>query len=73
MEAKQFATEQGFPGGSDGKESGCNIRDLSLIPKSGRFHGEGNGSPLQHSYLKNSINRGTGGLQSVGSQRVGHN
>ena len=25
----------GFPGGSDGKESGCNARDLGSIPRSG--------------------------------------
>ena len=27
----------GFPGGSDGKESTCNTRDLSLIPGLGRL------------------------------------
>ena len=27
----------GFPGGSDGKESACNTRDLGSIPGSGRF------------------------------------
>ena len=26
----------GFPGGSDGKESACNARDLGLIPGLGR-------------------------------------
>ena len=35
----------GFPGGSDGKESACNARDLGLIPGWGRSPGEGNGSP----------------------------
>ena len=29
----------GFPGGSDGKESACNVRDLSLIPGLGRSLG----------------------------------
>ena len=38
----------GFPGGSDGKESGCNAGDLGLIPGSGRSPGEGNGNPLQY-------------------------
>ena len=33
----------GFSGGSDGKESVCNVRDLGSIPGSGRFPGEGNG------------------------------
>ena len=44
---------QGFPGGSDGKESACNVGDPGLIPGSGKFPGEGNGNPLQHSCLKN--------------------
>ena len=35
-----------LPGGSDGKESACNAGDLSAIPGSGRFPGEGNGNPL---------------------------
>ena len=33
-------------GGSDGKESACNARDLGSIPGSGRSPGEGNGNPL---------------------------
>ena len=35
-----------FPGGSDGKESTCNVGDLDSIPGSGRSPGEGNGNPL---------------------------
>ena len=35
-----------FPGGSDGKESACNVGDLGLIPGSRRSPGEGNGYPL---------------------------
>ena len=31
----------GFPGGSDGKESTCNVGDLGLIPGLGRFPGKG--------------------------------
>ena len=49
---------RGFPGGSNGKESACNAGDLGLIPESGRSPGEGNGNPLQYSYLKNSMDRG---------------
>ena len=48
----------GFPGGSDGKESACNAGDLSLIPGSGRFSGEGNDNPLWYSYLGNPMDRG---------------
>ena len=55
----------GFPGGSDGKEFACNAEDLSSIPGAGRFlgagrsSGEGNGNPLQYSYLENSLDRGS--------------
>ena len=47
-----------FPGSSDGKESACNTRDLSLIPRSGRSPGEENGDPLQYSCLGNPMDRG---------------
>ena len=43
----------GFPGGSDGKESACNVGDLGLIPVFGRSPGEGCGTPLQYSCLEN--------------------
>ena len=41
------------------------------IPRLGRFSREGNGYPLQYSCLENPMDRGAGGLQSMGSQRVG--
>ena len=44
----------GFPGGSDSKESACNVGDLGSVPGLGRSPGEGNGNPLQHSCLENS-------------------
>ena len=40
----------GFPGGSNGKESACNVGDLGLE--------ERNGFPLHYSYLENSMDRG---------------
>ena len=43
----------GFPCGSAGKESTCNVRDLGPIPGSGRSPGEGKGYPLQYSGLEN--------------------
>ena len=46
---------EGFPGGSDGKGSVCNVGDPGLIPGSGRPTGKGNGNPLQHSYLENPM------------------
>ena len=47
-----------FPGGSDGKESACNEGDLGSIPGLGRSPEEGNGNPLQYSYLENPTDRG---------------
>ena len=47
----------GFPGGSEVKASACNTGDLGSIPGSGRSPGEGNGYPLQHSCLENSMDR----------------
>ena len=48
----------GFPGGSAGKESTCNVGDLGSIPALGRSLGEGRGNPLQYSCLGNAMNRG---------------
>ena len=42
------------PGGSEGKESACNVGDPGLIPGLGRSPGKGNGTPLQSSCLENS-------------------
>ena len=56
---------QGFPGGSDGKESACNAGDLGSIPGSGRSPGEENGNPLQYSCLENPMDREAMGLQKV--------
>ena len=65
---------RGFPGGSDGKESACNAGDPGSIP--------GQEGPMKkdmetHSSIlawripwKEEIG---GGLQSIGSQRVGYN
>ena len=48
----------GFPGGSDGKESACNVGDLGTIPGSGRSPGGGHGNQLQYSCLENPMDRG---------------
>ena len=48
----------GFSGGSDAKESTCNMEDLGSIPGLGRIPGEGYGYPLQYSCLENSMDRG---------------
>ena len=47
-------------------------RDMGSVPGSRRFPGGGNGNPLQYSCLENSWIEEPGGLQSMGSQRVGH-
>ena len=46
----------GFPCGSAGKKSACNVGDLGSIPGLGRFPEEGKGLPLQYSGLENSLN-----------------
>ena len=47
----------GFPGGSEGKVSACNVGDPGSIPGLGRSPGEGNGNPLQYSCLENPMDR----------------
>ena len=56
---------EGFPGGSDYKESSCNVGDPGLIPGLGRSPGEGNGNPLQYSCLENPWTEEPDGLQSM--------
>ena len=64
---------EGFPGGSDGKESACKAGDLGLIPGSGRSPEEGNGYLLQYSCLENPMDgRVWQAIHSMGSQRVEH-
>ena len=48
------------------------IGDSGSNPGSGRSPGLGNGSSLQDSCLENPMDEEPGGLQSMGSQRVGH-
>ena len=48
----------GFPGGSEGKVSACNVGDLGSVPGLGRSPGEGNGNPLLYSCLENSMDGG---------------
>ena len=62
----------GFPGGSEVKASACNVGDLCLIP--------GLEDPLEKEMATHSSilawripwTEEPGGLQSMGSQRVGH-
>ena len=43
------------------------------ISGSGRSPGEGNGNPLQYSFLGNSMDRGSWWVTVHGASRVGHN
>ena len=61
----------GFPCGSDGKESACNVGDLGLIPGLGRSSGGGHGTPV-FLLVESSSTEEPGGLQFMGSQRVRH-
>ena len=47
------------PGGSDGKESACDVGDLGSTPGSGRSPGDANDNPLQYSGLENPMDRGS--------------
>ena len=68
-----LAIQKGLPCGSDGKESACSEGDLVSIPGLGKSPGEGNGDPLQL-ILAQRIpwTEEPGGLQSIGSQRIGN-
>ena len=48
----------GLPWWLNSKESAYNVGDRDSIPGSGRFPGEGNGYPLQHSSLNKATDRG---------------
>ena len=56
-EGPEKETWPGFPGGSDRKESACNVGDLGSIPGLGRSPGGGLGNLLQYSCLKNPMDR----------------
>ena len=56
-----------FTGDSTGKESTCNVGDLSLKSGLGRSPGEGKSYPLQYSGLDNSMD-----CIVHGAHRVGH-
>ena len=58
---------QGSPVVKNPPSNAGDLRDVGLVPGSGRSPGEGNGNPLHYSCLENPIDRGawqTVGLQS---------
>ena len=46
-----------FPGGSVVKNLPANGGDVGSIPGLGRSPGDGNGNPIQHSFLENPMDR----------------
>ena len=65
----------GFPGGSDGKESACNAEYLSSVPGFNTWVHVLKEGMATHSRIlpwRLATDRGAWGLQSMRSQRVGH-
>ena len=62
----------GFPGGSDGKASACNAGDPGSFPGSGRFLEKEMAVHSSTLAWKIPWTEEPDRLQSVGSQRVGH-
>ena len=63
-----------FPACTSGKQPPVKAGGVGLISGLGKSPGGGHGNPLQYSCLENPMDRGAwwpGGLQSIGSQRVG--
>ena len=58
LTSSYYATNEGLPGFSGGKESAWDTGDPGSIPELGISPGEGNGNPLQYSCLGNPMNRG---------------
>ena len=65
-------TTDGVPYSSVSKESACNAGDLGSIPRLGRFPGEGNGNPLQYSFLENPLDKRARQATVLGVTRVRH-
>ena len=63
---------KGFPGGSNSKESVCNVGDLGSVPGSGRSPGEEMATHSSILAWRIIVMEETGGLQSMGLQK-GHN
>ena len=72
LNRKNIYLSWGFPGGSVVKNPPANTRDVSLIPGSGRFPGEGMVTYSSILGWKIPWTEEPGRLQSMGSQRIGH-
>ena len=60
----------GLPWWFSDKESACSAGDLGSIPGSERSPGEGNGNPLQYSYLENYMAEEPDGLHGVAESQT---
>ena len=67
----RFESWQPSPGGSVSKESVCSAGDWGSIPGWGRSPGKGNGNLLSIAWEIPWTEK-PGGLQSMESQRIGH-
>ena len=72
MDFNGIMPSEGFPGGSDSKESACNAGNLGLILESRRSPGEGNGCPCSTLAWRIPWTEEPRGLRCLGSHRVGH-
>ena len=63
---------QGFPGALDGTESACNAGDLDLISELGKYPVEAMATHSTILVWRIPCTEEPGGLQSIGSQTVGH-
>ena len=70
---RHLPSKEGFPGGSDSKESSRNAGDLSLIPGLGRSPGDEMATRSNIFAWRIPWTAEPGRLLSTGSQRVGHN
>ena len=60
----------GFPGGSDNKESACNVGDLGSVSGLGKSSGKGTGNPLQYSCLESYGQRSLAGYSPRGCKEL---
>ena len=58
QQQQQQSISWGFPDGLEVKNPSAKAGDMALIPGLDRSPGEGNGTPLQYSRLKNPMDRG---------------
>ena len=65
----KIAVKLGFPGSSVVKNPPASAGDMGSIPGSGKFPGEGNGTPPQYSCLGNPMDREAWWATVCGSQK----